>query len=83
MWDSLQTFLLKRKNLNNHDKLPERIKRPMRFQKQQASNLNKKSGNWPYSKNKIPSKYIPTSSFSNLISDFETLLSKRQSLDAC
>ena len=47
MWDSPKTLLFKRRNLSNDDKSTKPSKRPTRFQKQQAANPNRKSGNRP------------------------------------
>ncbi len=82
-WDSPRTLLFKRRNLSNHDKSQEPIKHPMRFQRQQAANSNRKSRNQPDSEKEIASKRTATSTFSNLISDPETPFSKIQSPDAC
>lgn len=82
-WDSPKTLLFKRRNLSNDDKSPEPSKRPTRFQKQQAANPNRKSGNRPDSEKEIASKRTATSPFRNLISDPETPLSEIQSPDAC
>ncbi len=82
-WDSPRTLLFQRKNLSNHNKSPEPIKRPTRFQRQQAANPNRKSRNRPGSEKEIASKRTATSPFSNLISHLETPLSEIPSPDAC
>ncbi len=82
-WDSPRTLLFKHRNLSNNEKSPEPLKCPTRFQKQQAANPKRKSGNRPDSKKEISSKRTATSLFSNLISDPETPLSEIQCPDAC
>ncbi len=82
-WDSPRTLLFKRRNLINDDKSPEPIKRPMRFQRQQDANPNRKKRNRLDSEKEIASKRTVTSPFSNLILDPETSLSEIQSADAC